>query len=108
MIEVTKLKYLGGHRLHATFSDGTAVEHDFFTLVAENGPMGNRCAIPHTSRACSWRMVRRLGRMVSICVPIGCTAKLRRLGRWCGLPLHQTHRSVEPCGGLNPPNHPPR
>jgi hypothetical protein len=40
MIEVTKLKYLGGYRLHVTFSDGTAGEHDFSTLVAENGPMG--------------------------------------------------------------------
>jgi hypothetical protein len=39
MIEVTKLKYLGGYRLHATFSDGTAGEHDFSALVAETGPM---------------------------------------------------------------------
>jgi hypothetical protein len=37
--EVTKLKRLGGHRLHATFSDGTAGEHDFSALVAETGPM---------------------------------------------------------------------
>jgi Protein of unknown function (DUF2442) len=40
MIAVTKLKSLGGHRLHATFSDGTAGEHDFSALVAETGPMG--------------------------------------------------------------------
>jgi hypothetical protein len=40
MIKVTKLKCLGGYRLHATFSDGTAGEHDFSTLVAESGPMG--------------------------------------------------------------------
>jgi Protein of unknown function (DUF2442) len=40
MIEVTKIKYLGGHRLHATFSDGTTGEHDFSALVAESGPMG--------------------------------------------------------------------
>jgi hypothetical protein len=40
MIKVTKLKYLGGYRLHATFSDGTAGEHDFSALVAESGPMG--------------------------------------------------------------------
>jgi hypothetical protein len=40
MIEVTKIKYLGGHRLHATFSDGTSGEHDFFALVAKTGPMG--------------------------------------------------------------------
>jgi Protein of unknown function (DUF2442) len=39
-IEVTKLKYLGGHRLHVTFSNGTADEHDFSALVAESGPMG--------------------------------------------------------------------
>jgi hypothetical protein len=40
MIKVTKLKCLGGYRLHATFSDGTAGEHDFSALVAETGPMG--------------------------------------------------------------------
>jgi hypothetical protein len=39
MIKVTKLKHLGGYRLHATFSDGTAGEHDFSALVAETGPM---------------------------------------------------------------------
>jgi hypothetical protein len=39
MVEVTKLKYLGGYRLHATFSDGTAGEHDFSSLVAQTGPM---------------------------------------------------------------------
>jgi hypothetical protein len=40
MIKVTKLKCLGGYRLHATFSDGTAGEHDFSALVAQSGPMG--------------------------------------------------------------------
>jgi hypothetical protein len=40
MVEVTKLKYLGGYRLHVTFSDGTAGEHDFTALVARDGPMG--------------------------------------------------------------------
>ncbi len=39
MIKVTKLKCLGGYRLHATFSDGAAGEHDFSALVAESGPM---------------------------------------------------------------------
>ena len=39
MVEVTKLKYLGGYRLHATFSDGTAGEYDFSALVAQTGPM---------------------------------------------------------------------
>jgi hypothetical protein len=40
MIKVTKLKPLDGYRLHATFSDSTAGEHDFSTLVAESGQMG--------------------------------------------------------------------
>ena len=40
MIEVAKIEHLGGHRLHATFSDGTAGEHDFASLVAGSGPMG--------------------------------------------------------------------
>jgi hypothetical protein len=39
MIKVTKIKCLGEHRLHATFNDGTAGEHDFSALVAETGPM---------------------------------------------------------------------
>jgi hypothetical protein len=39
MIEVTKLKYLGGYRLRATFSDGMAGEYDFSALVAKAGPM---------------------------------------------------------------------
>jgi hypothetical protein len=39
MIKVAKIKPLGGHRLHATFSDGTAGEHDFSALVAGTGPM---------------------------------------------------------------------
>jgi hypothetical protein len=39
MIKVVKIKRLGGYRLHATFSDGTAGEHDFSALVAESGPM---------------------------------------------------------------------
>jgi hypothetical protein len=40
IIEVTKLNYLGHHRLHATFTDGTAGEHDFSALVAASGTMG--------------------------------------------------------------------
>jgi hypothetical protein len=39
MIKVTKIKCLGGYRLHAMFSDGTVGEHDFSALVAESGPM---------------------------------------------------------------------
>jgi hypothetical protein len=40
MIKITKLKRLGGYRLHATFSDGTAGEYDFSALVVGTGPMG--------------------------------------------------------------------
>ena len=40
MIEVTKIKCLGGYRLHVTFSDGATGEHDFSALVARDGPMG--------------------------------------------------------------------
>jgi hypothetical protein len=39
MVEVTKLKYLGGYRLHVTFSDGATGEHDFSSIVAQTGPM---------------------------------------------------------------------
>jgi Protein of unknown function (DUF2442) len=39
MIKVAKIKYLGGHRLRATFSDGMAGEYDFSAIVAEDGPM---------------------------------------------------------------------
>jgi len=39
MIRATKIKHLGGYRLHATFSDRTAGEHDFSALVVKTGPM---------------------------------------------------------------------
>jgi hypothetical protein len=39
MIKVAKIKYLGGHRLRATFSDGMAGDYDFSDLVAGSGPM---------------------------------------------------------------------
>jgi hypothetical protein len=39
MIKVAQLKYLGGYRLRATFSDGMAGEYDFSTIVGESGPM---------------------------------------------------------------------
>jgi hypothetical protein len=39
MNKVVKIKWLGGHRLHATFGDGVTGEHDFSALVAESGPM---------------------------------------------------------------------
>jgi hypothetical protein len=39
MIHVSEIKWLGRHRLHATFSDGTAGEYDFSGRVVETGPM---------------------------------------------------------------------
>lgn len=39
MIKVAKIKYVGGHRLRATFSDGMAGEYDFSAVVGEGGPM---------------------------------------------------------------------
>ncbi len=39
MIKVAKMKHLGGHRLSATFSDGSAGEYDFSAIVGESGPM---------------------------------------------------------------------
>ena len=39
MIKVAKLKWLGRHRLRATFSDGMAGEYDFASLVGAGGPM---------------------------------------------------------------------
>jgi hypothetical protein len=39
MISVSSITCLGGYRLRATFSDGTAGEHDFSALVAETGSM---------------------------------------------------------------------
>jgi hypothetical protein len=39
MNKITKIKWLGGHRLHATFGDGAMGEHDFSALLAESGPM---------------------------------------------------------------------
>jgi hypothetical protein len=40
MIKVTKLKCLGGYRLHAMFNDRTSGEHDFSALVAKS-PSGD-------------------------------------------------------------------
>jgi hypothetical protein len=37
MNKVAKIKWLGGYRLHATFSDGAMGEHDFSALVAQSG-----------------------------------------------------------------------
>ncbi|HEY5130442.1 MAG TPA: DUF2442 domain-containing protein [Bradyrhizobium sp.] len=39
MIKVAKIRYLGGYRLRATFSDGMAGEYDFSAIVSESGPM---------------------------------------------------------------------
>jgi len=39
MIKVARIRYLGGHRLRATFSDGMAGDYDFSAIVGEGGPM---------------------------------------------------------------------
>jgi hypothetical protein len=39
MIKVARVKYLDGHRLRATFSDGMAGEFDFSAIVENGGPM---------------------------------------------------------------------
>jgi hypothetical protein len=39
MIKIAKIKYLGGYRLRATFSDGMAGEHDLSAVVQDGGPM---------------------------------------------------------------------
>jgi hypothetical protein len=39
MIDVSKIKYLGGYRVRATFNDGMAGEYDFSSIIAEGGPM---------------------------------------------------------------------
>jgi len=39
MIKVSKIEWVGGHRLRFRFTDNTAGEYDFATLVNELGPM---------------------------------------------------------------------
>ncbi len=39
MIKVVKIEYLRGHRLRATFSDGTSGEYDFAAVVRDGGQM---------------------------------------------------------------------
>jgi hypothetical protein len=39
LLKVSDIKWLGGHRLRVAFTDGTAGEHDFATVVAEPGEM---------------------------------------------------------------------
>jgi hypothetical protein len=39
MIKVSKIRWLGGHRLQFHFSDETVGEYDFAALVNEPGPM---------------------------------------------------------------------
>ena len=39
MIKIAKLKYLGGHRLRAVFSDGMAGDYDFSAVARSGGPM---------------------------------------------------------------------
>ena len=39
MIKVSKIRYLDGYRVRATFSDGMAGEYDFSAIVDEGGTM---------------------------------------------------------------------
>ncbi len=39
MIKVSKIDWLGGHRLRFHFRDDTVGDYDFAALVAETGPM---------------------------------------------------------------------
>ena len=39
LLKASDIKWLGGHRLRVSFSDGSSGEHDFSALVAEPGPM---------------------------------------------------------------------
>ena len=39
MIKVSKIEWLGGHRLRFRFSDDSSGEYDFAALVRESGPM---------------------------------------------------------------------
>lgn len=85
MIKVVKIKWLGGHRVRATFSDGMAGEYDFSAIVGGSARWSSRCAIPHFSRAYFSKTAHRLGRTVSMPRPVGCAAKSRRPARWRGM-----------------------
>jgi hypothetical protein len=39
MIKVSKIEWLGGHRLKFVFTDGSAGDFDLSALVAEDGPI---------------------------------------------------------------------
>lgn len=39
MIKVSKIEWLGGHKLRFRFTDDSVGEHDFAALVQESGPM---------------------------------------------------------------------
>jgi hypothetical protein len=80
MNEVTKIKWLGDHRLHATFNDGAMGEHDFPALLVESGPMIEPLHDPaHFGRvfledgAPTWPNT-------STCVPIGYVTKSKLPG----------------------------
>jgi hypothetical protein len=96
MIKVTQLKPLRGYRLHATFSDGTAGEHDFSTPVAESGPMVEPLRDPAYFASHFWKMARRLGRTVSICVRIGCAGRSRSWRSSMALAASAIHFPFEP------------
>ncbi|MBR0753038.1 DUF2442 domain-containing protein [Bradyrhizobium jicamae] len=39
MLKVAKINHLGGHRVHAVFSDGMAGDYDFAATISQGGPM---------------------------------------------------------------------
>jgi hypothetical protein len=39
MIKVSKIEWMGGHRLRFQFTDDSVGEYDFFIIVNEGGPM---------------------------------------------------------------------
>jgi hypothetical protein len=39
MIKVSRIEWVGSNRLRFTFSDGSAGEYDFSSIVSEEGPM---------------------------------------------------------------------
>ncbi len=94
MIKVTKLKRLGGHRLHATFSDGTAGEHDFSALVAETGPMVEPLRDPaYFARAFLEDGAPTWPNGFDMC-RIGCAGRWRR---WAGLLAMRWRSRREEC-----------
>jgi hypothetical protein len=84
MIKVIKLKRLSGYRLHATFSDGMAGEHDFSAIVGESGPMVEPLRDPVFFARVFLENGSPTGRTVSMSRPAGCAERSRRPARWRG------------------------